>query len=137
MLWSVVKLSKFSCWIQKKIRSSSSFDKFEYTGNLIYGDYGPARKEVQKESKIENYNLKLSFPEGKKDHFAIVSENGKSLYLWGDWNSVGITQWVSDVEFEKLNLARESFDRPSCPHYEIQPQRQGKLLWLSGKFYKM
>ena len=112
---------------------------FESKAVITYDDFGPAKKEFQEESKINNYNVKISVSGGNKgpeikDRFGIISENGKSMYLRGDWNNVEIQQWVSEEEFDKFNMARESFDAPSCPHYEIQPIRQGKLFWLSGKY---
>ena len=61
----------------------------------------------------------------------VISEDGKMIYSWGMWNDIEHIKWMSDEDLKKLADDREHKDFPSCP-YKIQPENQGKLVWLSG-----
>ena len=61
----------------------------------------------------------------------ILSDDGKMIYSWGMWNDVECIKWMSDEDIKKLTDDRDPKDIPSCP-YKIQPENQGKLVWLSG-----
>ena len=47
------------------------------------------------------------------------------------WNDVESLKWMSDQDLKVLAEGRDHKDTPSCP-YKIQPENQGKLVWLSG-----
>ena len=47
------------------------------------------------------------------------------------WNDVEALKWMSDQDLKLLAEGRDHKDNPSCP-YKIQPENQGKLVWLSG-----
>ena len=101
-------------------------------GTITYGDFGPAREEVQKASGgMKNYNVEISLWNGMMITKGIVSNDGKIIYSWGMWNTVEYIKWMSDDDLKKLADDREPMDAPSCP-YKIQPENQGKLVWLSG-----
>ena len=61
----------------------------------------------------------------------IISNNGKVIFSWGFANDVECLKWMSEEDLKKLADDREHMDSPSCP-YKIQPENQGKLVWLSG-----
>ena len=61
----------------------------------------------------------------------MISNDGKTIYSWGIANDVECLEWMSDEDLKKLADDREHKDSPSCP-YKIQPENQGKLVWLSG-----
>ena len=61
----------------------------------------------------------------------MISNDGKTIYSWGIANDVECLEWMSDEDLKKLANDREHKDSPSCP-YKIQPENQGKLVWLSG-----
>jgi len=98
-----------------------------------YGDFGPAHEEVSKVvGGIKNYNVEFYTYFGILQRvLGIISEDGKSLYFWGMANSVEVFRWISDEGLKKLAESREPSEAPSCP-YKIQPQNQGKMVWLSG-----
>ena len=53
------------------------------------------------------------------------------LLLLGMWNDVEYLKWMSDEDLKELAENRDHKDTPSCP-YKIQPENQGRLVWLSG-----
>ena len=54
-------------------------------GSITYGDFGPAREEVQKASGLDckNYNIEISVFDGLMITKGIISEDGKMIYSWG------------------------------------------------------
>jgi gluconate kinase len=63
--------------------------------------------------------------------FGVISEDGETIYSWGLMNAVDVLQWQSDEDLKTLYEDREQYDSPKCP-YKIQPENQGKVVWLSG-----
>ena len=61
----------------------------------------------------------------------ILLNDGKTIFSWGMANDVECIKWMSDEDLKKLADDRDPMDAPSCP-YKIQPENQGKLVWLSG-----
>ena len=55
-------------------------------GTITYGDFGPAREEVQKAAHSgENYNVKISVFNGTLVTKGIISEDNKIIYSWGKY----------------------------------------------------
>ena len=61
----------------------------------------------------------------------VVSNDGKVIFSWSSANKVKYFKWMCDEDLKKLGNEREHKDSPSCPN-KIQPENQGKLIWLSG-----
>ena len=61
----------------------------------------------------------------------ILSEDGTKIYAWSMWNCLETLTWLSDEALKKYCDDRDPIETPSCP-YKIQPENQGKLIWLSG-----
>ena len=61
----------------------------------------------------------------------VVSEDGTKIYSWGMWNCLETLTWLNDEDLKKLCDERDPIEAPSC-QYKIQPENQGKLIWLSG-----
>ena len=62
----------------------------------------------------------------------VVSEDGTKIYQWSSvWNCLETLSWISNEDFQKLCDERDPIETPSC-QYKIQPENQGKLIWLSG-----
>merc|ERR1711971_1495132 len=108
-------------------------DPISNDGTITYGDFGPAREEVQKASGgvVSNYNVEVKIFNGMMVSKGILSEDGKLITSWGMWNSVEYLKWMSDEDLKELAENRDHKDTPSCP-YKIQPENQGRLVWLSG-----
>ena len=107
-------------------------DPIGAVGTWTFGDFGPAHEDVQKASGgVKNYNIEMNVFNGMDHNFGIVSEDGKTIYSWGMMNELAILKWQSDEDLKRLSNDREPFETPSCS-YKIQPENQGKLVWLSG-----
>merc|ERR1719228_324557 len=101
-------------------------------GTWTFGDFGPANEEVSKASGgIKNYNVEISIWMGVIHYFGIISEDGKTIFCWGFANCLETVKYLGPEDMKKLSEDRQPFDAPTCP-YEIQPENQGKLVWLSG-----
>ena len=61
----------------------------------------------------------------------VLSEDGTKIYQWGMMNCLETLTWQSTEDMEKLAEDRDPLETPSS-HYKVQPENQGKLIWLSG-----
>ena len=52
--------------------------------------------------------------------------------MWAFHNSLDEYNLQSKEDLEKIKEEREPLDSPTCPHVKVQPEKQGKLFWLSG-----
>ena len=101
-------------------------------GIWTFGDFGPAHEDVQKASGgIKNFNIQMKLFEGLFQMSGILSEDGKKIHTFGMWNCLETLTWQSDEDLMKLAEDRDPIEAPSS-HYKIQPENQGKLVWLSG-----
>ena len=106
-------------------------DTVASNGSWKYGDFGDAHPDVAKESGKTRYNVEMCDWGGLwKPHLAL-SDDGKKLYLYGMTQCVDVIEWMSEEDIEKMRNDREPFQAPVCP-YKIQPENQGRLVWLSG-----
>ena len=48
-------------------------------------------------------------------------------------DKMAVLNWLDNTEIENLKDNREPADMPSCS-YKPQPNKIGKLLWISGIF---
>merc|ERR1719187_2711429 len=64
----------------------------------------------------------------------VLNKDGTEICHMGfTTGSIEVANWVTDEELESIKDDREPADEPSCPSYiKHQPDKQGKLLWLSG-----
>ena len=72
----------------------------------------------------------MSYYGGKLVILGVISEDGEHIYTSNSKNSDHF-KWISDDDFTKFLESRDPMEAPSCP-YKIQPENQGKLVWLSG-----
>ena len=104
------------------------------TGTWTFGNFGPAHEDVQRASGgVKNYNIEMNVFNGMDHKFGIVSEDGETIFSWGNiaGKLLTIYKWQSNEDLKRLSDDREPFETPSCT-YEMQPENQGKLVWLSG-----
>ena len=62
----------------------------------------------------------------------VINEEGTQIHLWGFTNEMEIWNWQSDEDVQKIKEEREPADAPTCAYAKIQPDKPGKLIWLSG-----
>ena len=102
-------------------------------GTWIYGDFGPAPKDIIEASGIQNYNVKIDYTMFKM--FGVINESGTQMISKSFLPNapLDITKWVSDEEIEALKEDREPAEAPETPAYiKHRPGKPGKLLWFSG-----
>ena len=101
-------------------------------GTWEFGLFDECPEEIKELSGATHYNLKMIAMEGKLTLQMVLDEEGKSLVSTA-FDSQGIEKgrWVSKEELKEIGEKRESCLNPSTV-YKIQPEVQGKLLFLSG-----
>jgi gluconate kinase len=112
-------------------KPSNVYDLPAMQGTWKYGDFGEASEEVAKESGKSRYNLEMTAWGGLFKPKMVVSDDGKQVTFFGMTNCVDVFEWMSEEEFAEYVSTGDDVD--AYPHdYKIQPENQGKLVWLSG-----
>ena len=78
---------------------------------ILYGDYGPAKKEIVEATGASNYNLAFSFGDKIMFH-GVVNEEGTEMTTWGFSNSVEIMKVLSSEDVERIKKDRDPLDEP-------------------------
>ena len=108
-----------------------SKDNPMYKGTWKFGDFGEASVAVAKQSGKDRYNVQITAMGGVWNPLAVLSADGKKLTHYGMAHGIDAFEWMSDDEVESFINSGDPVD--ACPNpYKIQPDYQGKLLWLSG-----
>lgn len=101
-------------------------------GTWKYGDFGEAPADVVNATGKGNYNVEMSLWGGMLKILAALSDDGTTL------TSMSMVQkgtdtyaWQSDEEISALKETGDPCDALPC-HYKIQPENQGKLVWITG-----
>ena len=71
--------------------------------------------------------------DGMFEAFGVLTDDGEHIYASGFGFSKHFDhfKWLDDESLQKMINDRDPMDAPSCS-YKIQPDTQGKLIWLSG-----
>ena len=102
-----------------------------YKGTIKYGDFGETSPEVEKESGKKRCNVEITAWGGTWKQPAVLSDDGTKFTYYGMTRSVDTLDWMSEEEVAEFLASGDPED--AIPHpYKIQPENQGKLLWLSG-----
>ena len=100
-------------------------------GTLKYGKFADAPADIAKKSGKLQYNVELTLWAGAWKRHGVVCEDSSSIYYPGMSHDVDQLDWLSDKELSEFLASGDPFD--AMPHdYKVQPENQGKLLWLSG-----
>ena len=102
------------------------------TGTWKYGEFGETSAEVKEATGADTYNVDMNMWEGKFIRKGVVSEDGKTITspnIMGGGAVIG--KWIDEDGLKALQDDREDTHNMTCP-YPKQPEKQGKLLWLSG-----
>jgi len=112
-------------------KPSNVYDNPTSKGTWKYGDFGEASAEVKKESGKSRYNIQMTGWGGLFKPKLVLSDDGKQLTFFGMTNCVDVFELMSDNELNEFISTGDPAD--SYPHgYKVQPENQGKLVWLSG-----
>jgi len=126
----VVKGEKVSMLMLNDTASAEETDDFK-KGTWTYGDYGEAHASIVEASGESNYNIEMTILGGKWITKGVVASCGKKIFVIGISNELDTYDWITEDQLTALREEGDSVDAPSS-HYKIQPEYQGKLLWISG-----
>ena len=101
-------------------------------GTWKFGDFGEANPEVAKESGKSRCNVEMSAQGGAFKFPMVVSDDGKTMTYYGFTHCVDVLEWLSDEALAE-SIATNGVPHDNIPHsYKVQPEYQGKVVWLSG-----
>ena len=98
--------------------------KPEFQRNLIFGDFGPAPKDLVELTGIRNYNMRLPNA-GPNENFnidMILNEEGTQISRMSlsPEEKFKVIDWLSHEDLEALKESREFADAPICPYFKPQ-----------------
>ena len=100
--------------------------------DLKYGDFGDADQEICELTGKISFDLELTFTVHEKEFkkLGVITKNGTKITMK---SMMGIAkfEWISDEEAAAIEDDGDPIDTPPAP-YKLQPENQGKLLWLTG-----
>ena len=99
--------------------------KITYT----YGQFSDTSAEVERVTGAKKYNLE-GIVAGFKQQM-VTFPDGKGYWNFGLDGQLGQAHLLSPEGLQEILDSREPLENPSSP-YPIQPDNQGKLIWLSG-----
>ena len=100
-------------------------------GTWKYGEFGEAPQEIQEKTGVKNYNLEMSTNFFGFIFHGVVSEDGTSVTSLDFEGKVHEGHCLSADELKAKLEAREPYKSPKT-FYPIQPEKPGKIVWLSG-----
>ena len=108
----------------------STGHKYEMT--IRYGNLGEAHEEVTILAGQDSYNVEFSYSAAGDDftELGVVTEDGSKAFMKG-LLGISLLEWITPEEAAAILTEGEPIEAPVCP-YELQPEKQGKLVWLTG-----
>merc|ERR1719187_2071632 len=98
---------------------------------LSYGDFDEAHPEVSKLTGKKSYNFKITFTWGKEfQELGVMNDDGTSVIMKG-MMGISTLEKISEEEAAEILADGDPVDAPPGP-YKVQPEYQGKILWLTG-----
>ena len=110
-------------------------------GNGIwsFGEFGPTPKELAAITGIDNFNMEMKYGKDNKiKFFGVLNENGTQIHMVTNvinhaaHKPFYVLDWYNKEDLEKLKNGRDSAEAPHCPYAIPQPDKLGKLIWVSG-----
>ena len=132
--WSFIKISGDNMAYHEAGRDT--FDMI----TLKLGEFDPTEDKVRELTKKKNYNMKMliiwdkSNPENTMNKLGVISDDRERLYLNNsvDLSKMDVYERITEEEAEEIEKSGlESISAPPGP-YKLQPDKQGKLIWISG-----
>jgi len=100
-------------------------------GIIKVGDFGEADPEVVKLSGKKSYNIEITYSFGQNviEH-GVLSGDGLKMISKG-MMGIAEMEWVTEEEVARLEAEGDPIEAPPG-EYKIQPEYQGKFLWITG-----
>ena len=102
----------------------------ESKGKWKYGEFGKAHPELLKYTGKSNYNVQISMRNGIWDMKGILSDDREKISIWY-LNEVANLEWMTEDKYMSMKNSGDPADAPPS-HYKIQPEYDGKLVFISG-----
>ena len=103
----------------------------ELQADIKLGDFGDADPEVMKVTGQKFYNFQITYWVGQEViEKGVLSADGLNITTKG-LMGVCEMEWVTEVEAAALEAEGDPIEAPPGD-YKIQPEYQGKLLWITG-----
>ena len=113
----------------KALLKAPSSDKMQ--GTIKVGDFGEADPEVVKLSGEKSYNTQITYSFGQDViENGVLSEDGLRMITKG-FMGIAELEWVTEEEAARLEAEGDPIEAPPG-EYKIQPEYQGKFLWITG-----
>ena len=98
---------------------------------ITYGDCGEAHPDVSELTGKKSYNVKITFTWGVDFHdLGVMTDDGSHVTMKG-MMGISTLEKISEEEAAELLASGDPVDAPPGP-YKVQPEYQGKILWLTG-----
>ena len=96
-----------------------------------YGDFGDAHPDVAKETGKTRNDVEMIALAGSYKVGLVLSDDGKQLTCYGMLHSIDVYEWMDEEALAKFMETGDPANK--IPHpYKMQPEYQGKLVWISG-----
>ena len=119
------------CFFPASGKPTNLKDNPMLNGSVKHGDFGEAHPDIVKKTGIKRANIELTALAGMFKTAGVLTDDGKKITFYGFQHAIDEISWKSDEEIAKFKASGDPCD--AMPHpYKMQPENQGKLLWLSG-----
>ena len=101
-------------------------------GKWTFGSFGEAPEELRNKTGQSHYNVELFYNYKNTKEYGILNEDGTCCFVKRDKDdSYKEFHWIDKDELKKISDAFEFINNRSHP-YKVQPENQGKLIFISG-----
>jgi len=118
-------------------------DAIDFKARIEYGDFGAASKKIENMVGKEcRYNMRITFSWGITTEdangestlmdmfdYGVITDGGNKVFVKG--MTIYTVEKITDKELEELENDFDPIEAPPGP-YKVQPENQGKILWISG-----
>ena len=103
-----------------------------HSSKLKYGSFGEADPKIVELTGEKYYNLESTYDVIGKEmvDYGVLIDDGTTIVFKG---IMGVTTlvWITEEEAEQMANDGDPIEAPTNP-YKIQPERQGRLIWITG-----
>ena len=102
------------------------------TGSWTFGKFKETLKEIEEKTGAKHYDLEIVAMGGRFKSYGVIAEDGKSVTVCGMMGDVAELLWMSPEKQKDILGSRKHEDSIIPPEAKVQPEKPGKVLWLSG-----
>jgi len=103
-----------------------------YPASIEFGNFGEADEDIVEKAGAKHFNIQFNLKIGDlvRTFIGIVRSDGKQIILKYT-TGTSVLNLMTDEEVAELESDGDPIEAPPGP-YKIQPEKRGKLLWISG-----